>query len=236
MDRIIQVEIRFKTNLPPDIHGLSKLQVRLSSTEDIDFEFKPRKSAIKDYIGQVGMKIVLAKELLEEIKSGMMKLNLSFENGKLSMKVSGLKEVIKRTDAYLFELRGVLDVFVIIIDLSYGPWKYEKSNLLLVKDKLKKHYPNDPMTRLVERLFDESWFVYFNKLRNRATHRMPVSFGLGLDNSDPLLLFPDDPDKLDSAVKKEFEVIECCKEWLDKTAEFLEKGSYLIESRLYSSQ
>lgn len=132
-------------------------------------------------------------------------------------------------DGFFYSLRSCIDSFLWEINYTF---KLGCLRATFVRNEMKKKYPKNKITKILNDLSKEPWFKYLNDIRNNIAHYSLseiVTF-----KEDFKLYLPENTETASYSRKKEFEVIPRLKHLKENTKEFLEKGYDLLIEELTS--
>lgn len=245
------IEFDVDSGMPPEIPNFTRIHEHLQRDRpDLRSKYSGKASLLREFRGSAGVKIVWAKEAVVRIErlcneiQGRIKVVAGLQPSERRIILaedfpSLLGELQKEIDFFVFELRGSIDVLSILIGFTYQLCKGSKKTLRMdlneARKALNKHHGNERITQLFNNLYEQAWFRYLNSLRNRITHRLPLSPGITLSDFYTCLYLPDDPDALSSSCTKKLDIVENCRLWLEESCNFIEEVSDILGEKLFTS-
>jgi hypothetical protein len=186
----------------------------------------PREN-VADQHGGVGMKMCFvcdALEKLQEIEQLDNSKKVSTDGSSILINQSVFFGLIFTIDILVFELYSILDYFALELSQIFGLKVKGDEGLEDIQYfmQLKKSVGIDPQIKQkVEALIKQRWFNYFLHLRNRITHRLPVSVGSLVTSKDSQIasiefaFLPDNPDQIKPTFNLKLNPTTEAKKWLE---------------------
>lgn len=193
------------------------------------------KERASDQHGGIGIKMSFVCDLLEAIE------NLQKHEGKAIVQGENLYinadiffGLVNTIDVYVFELYSILDYLAVELSEIFGLKVIRREKEKAVEyfiELIDVKSLQFGIGSLVKELIAESWFDYFHQLRNRVAHKTPVNFtglvrhkdGKFVDFQYPFL--PDNPKDIELTFKKELNVLDESRRWLEGIFSFVDKVS-----------
>jgi hypothetical protein len=187
-----------------------------------------------DQHGGVGIKMAFVCEVLETLQriEQMENKNKIFSDGTTIYINQGVfYGTIFNLDIIVFELYSLLDYFAVELAQIFGLKVTRKGHLKDVEYfiELKDlEGLNSRIAQKVDSLIKQEWFDYFHRLRNRVTHRLPISLGSVVRKQDYKIasiefpFLPDNPDEVMSDFKRRLDPANEAKKWLEGIFNFID--------------
>jgi hypothetical protein len=182
---------------------------------------------VADQHGGVGMKMTFASDALAKLQQidQLDKRETIFSEGSsIYINQDVFFGLIFTLDILVFELYSVLDYFALELSEIFGLKVKGEAGLEDVQYfmQLKKSVGMNPQIgQKVKALIKQRWFNYFLHLRNRITHRLPVSVGSLLTTKENKIasiefaFLPDDPDQIMPTFSRKLNPATEAKTWLE---------------------
>lgn len=227
----IRIAIILSSDLPPAIPVFHKMSSKIKAQLDQNAVPK-RYERLYDIHGSVGLKAIFIKESLKKIKYHKQNFG-PFTNGhQITFKGVEVPNLVKEIDSLIFELSSMLDFFSRELDLILDPWFGKDSAIWKIYKKCIKECSHDPLAKRLIDVVQSDWYPYFRKMRNRITHRLPIT----ISTYGSEAYFPDNPssDDLFPGTSKRFSLIGTCERWVNDVLDYINDSTKEIGRRVFS--
>lgn len=172
------------------------------------------------------MKTEYAKTSLAIIKNCYSKYGRDLEDGNVAINFLEIFPALREFDNILFELGSILDFIARSVNISHklglSPIRVKFSSVV---HRLKTQHQNSDISNHFQAFSDSDTHIYFRKMRNRVTHRLPFETrGIGRR-----LYFPDNPlsETSEPQLEGKYEVLETCTKWINEILPFVDEAAFL---------
>jgi hypothetical protein len=176
--------------------------------------------------GGVGIKMNFACDIFEKLEQLSDDVKAWRDGNSTFTKEKEYYNYIFNLDIFIFELYSILEYFALDMGEILKLKKKLKNKTVEIEyfTDLHKALNLDPKIRQKVNVFErQSWFKYFHEMRNRITHRMPISLrALVYGKTIEFPFLPDDPLDPQSVSLKKLDPLTECKKWLEGVFKFID--------------
>lgn len=221
---MIQFPIFYKRDKGPKTPNFRKLSTMLHGNTPTKIPINRKDTVLKH--GGVGIKMQFVCDIFEKVQtiSGEIK---AWRNGTVVyITKKEFYDFIFNLDIYIFELYSILDYFALEMEEILKLRKKEKNRIVAIKyftDLKKAVNLNPKMKQKVNIFVKQPWFKYFHKMRNRITHRLPISLrALLYGKTIEFPFLPDEPLIPQSVSQRKLVPLTECEKWLKGVFNFID--------------
>jgi len=195
--------------------------------------------------GGVGIKMISAYCILEALQqaSGHVK---AWRNGEVAyITKHEFRDLIINLQIFLFELYSILDYFAAEMALILKLKKRKKRKTVFIDPERTSltevrqaiNFKNK-VERKIEDLEKKPWFKYFHTMRNRVTHKLPISLGALVivgENTIEFPFLPDEPLERKPTFYEKRNPLTGCEKWLEGVFAFVDDVSCDLGKELFDT-
>lgn len=232
---MIRFPILYKREKGPQTPNFRKLSEMLRSNTPTKIAINRENVVLKH--GGVGIKMILVCDILEKLQHLSGEVKAWRDEKVVYVRKKEFYNFIFNLDIFVFELYSILDYFALEIAEILKLRRKVKNKMRDIKyfTDLKKAVNLNPKIKQKVNIFEKQhWFTYFHKMRNRVTHRLPISLRALLHGKTIEFPFlPDEPQNPQSVSLKKLDPLTECKKWLQEVFNFINSISDDLGKELF---